>query len=402
MKPIIPMLTLVLILSGACVPDKSALKVNINKKENLSLSVSSVQIINNQLIINGVGFTDVNNVNITGDSLNQNFSIASKSSTQVIANSVSAFSFDVSKVFNLLISSANASATFQIDFSLCNSKLNGIGFDCAATVATNDVLSYIGGKWTPRAMPLEILSGAGTANYVPYYTASETLADSPISITGANVGIGTLTPSSVLDVRSDSSANSPVDLITLTNNGAVGWGVGSSISFNGHNGVSTAPMGKITSNWDGGATNGNMIFQTGTGGSLTTRLYLQYNGNVGIGTTNPGSNTKLAVNGQIVAGSSSIVSGSVNFSSGNSVTTTFDCGTPLALANVRIGGNYIIIVTGSGTTQCDFSTTTTGDDAATVSYRFSPSNSVRTSTTHTMYNLTRVGNIVYITWITGF
>jgi len=132
-----------------------------------------------------------------------------------------------------------------------------------------------------------------------------------------------------------------------------------------------------------------------------TSIY-RSSGNVSIGATSAGANTKLLVSGQIVGASSSIATGSIDFANGNSVSTSFNCATPMSLANVRQGGNYIIVVTDSGTTQCLFDTTTTGDDAATVSYRFYPPNSIRTTSSHTMYSLTRVGTIIYISWVTGF
>jgi hypothetical protein len=128
--------------------------------------------------------------------------------------------------------------------------------------------------------------------------------------------------------------------------------------------------------------------------------YIQ--GNVGIGTSSPGSNTKLNVNGQIRTPATGITTGSVDFSGGNTVTTTFNCASNISLANVRDGASYTIVVTDAGTTQCGFSTTTTGDDAATVSYRFSPANGTRTASSHTIYSLLRVGNVVYVSWITGF
>ncbi|MEZ0391618.1 MAG: hypothetical protein ACAH59_05345, partial [Pseudobdellovibrionaceae bacterium] len=125
-------------------------------------------------------------------------------------------------------------------------------------------------------------------------------------------------------------------------------------------------------------------------------------GNVGIGTTIPGSGTKLNVDGQIRSKSASIATGSVDWSAGNTVTTSFDCGSQISMANIRDGGSYTLVVTGTGTTQCDFNTATTGDDAGTVTYRFSPPNSTRSASTHTIYSLLRVGTIVYISWIGGF
>ena len=45
------------------------------------------------------------------------------------------------------------------------------------------------------------LSGAGTTNFIPYYNSSTVLANSPMYISGGNVGIGTTTPGSILDVK---------------------------------------------------------------------------------------------------------------------------------------------------------------------------------------------------------
>ncbi|WPU64936.1 hypothetical protein [Peredibacter starrii] len=124
-------------------------------------------------------------------------------------------------------------------------------------------------------------------------------------------------------------------------------------------------------------------------------------GNVGIA-RDPASNTKLDVEGQIRSGSSSITTNAINFAAGNTVTTTHDCGTAMTLANIRDGGSYTVVVTGASTTQCSFSTTTTGDDANTVTYRFQPANGVRTASSHTIYSMLRVGTIIYVSWISGF
>jgi hypothetical protein len=158
----------------SCIADRSTISVSGKKNPNLNsnpanvsqASVSSVQIINHQLVITGAGLADVTDVKVGGNSLNENFSIESQSATQIIANSISAFSFDVAKVFNLILSDANASATFPIDFSLCNATLNGKGFNCAITAMDKDVLSYdsVSGLWKPRA--------ATGINYLGAFNAS--------------------------------------------------------------------------------------------------------------------------------------------------------------------------------------------------------------------------------------
>ena len=130
---------------------------------------------------------------------------------------------------------------------------------------------------------------------------------------------------------------------------------------------------------------------------------IYYNaGNASIGVATPKANTRLDVNGQIRSGSSSITTGTLNFSSGNTISTSYDCAATLAVANLRDGGSYTVIITGAGTTQCNFDTAVTGDDAGTVTYKFQPANTTRAPSSHTVYSMLRAGNFVYVSWITGF
>ena len=124
-------------------------------------------------------------------------------------------------------------------------------------------------------------------------------------------------------------------------------------------------------------------------------------GNVSVGTTTS-TNTKLNVEGQLRSKSFSSITGAIDWAEGNSGTTSYNCAGNITFANLRDGGSYLLAITSTTTTQCNFSTTTTGDDAATVSYRFMPTNAARTSNTHTIYSLQRIGSVVYVSWITGF
>jgi hypothetical protein len=165
--------------------------------------------------------------------------------------------------------------------------------------------------------------------------------------------------------------------------------------------------GNISIELDGSASGssnpGLIAFRTaGAVGGLADRMRIDSSGNVGIGTTTPGSSTRLNVNGQIRSASGSTTSDAIDWVSGNSMMTSFDCGSSISFANLRDGGAYTLAVTGTGTTMCSFSTTTTGDDAATVTYRFMPANAVRTASSHTLYSLQRIGTVVYVSWITGF
>jgi len=155
MKMQLLLLTTLIAFAG-CMPSGSKLSIDFRKKENhqstSTAHISSVQIINHQLIINGTGLGNITHVNVDGNSINETFTIDSKSATQIFANSIRNFSFDTSKVFNLIISDANASATFQIDFSLCNATMGAAQFDCATTPSNNDVLVFDQGVWTPKSI----------------------------------------------------------------------------------------------------------------------------------------------------------------------------------------------------------------------------------------------------------
>ena len=112
-----------------------------------------------------------------------------------------------------------------------------------------------------------------------------------------HVGIGTQTPSTLLELNQDASGAQGATL-RLTN--AIGGsGAGVAVEFVG---PGTQPIHAKIITVDAGAYDSNLIFQTkatGTGGALANRLTINNVGNVGIGTTTPASNTKLDVVGAI-------------------------------------------------------------------------------------------------------
>ena len=223
----------------------------------------------------------------------------------------------------------------------------------------------------------------------------DTASGNMVILNSGNVGIGTSSPSYLLHVANSTAAVIAADTGSTSKQAQIKFSRGGSSNFDSYVGPSAINNFDIWTN-----ESIPIVFYTGSPVAERMRI-MPGTGNVGIGTATPGDNTKLRVNGQIATSSASISSGAVDFSLGNVVTTTFGCGAPITFANLRDGGSYTLVVTSTGTTMCSFSTAVTGDDVGTVAYRFSPANAVRTTSSHTLYSLLRVGGIVYVSWITG-
>lgn len=145
-----------LLLSVSCV-DLNTIIVSLKsgqiQSKSSSASVSNIKIVGNKLEITGAGLDSVTSVKLDEDGTAKNFTVESKSANKIVAIGSQATTLTISKVFKLILSEANASATFPIDFSLCDATLAGIEMDCAVPDDGN-VLAYDAGsnKWKPTAV----------------------------------------------------------------------------------------------------------------------------------------------------------------------------------------------------------------------------------------------------------
>ncbi len=159
--------------------------------ESLNITVSNVQVVNHQIIITGTNLTAVSNFKVKEGSTSNNLQIESQTSTSIVANTISNVTFAAGRVFDFILSSANASATFNVNFSLCDSTLGGMGFNCSITPNDKEVLAYdaVSGKWKPRAV--NGLSYQGTWDASGAAPASATAGDYYIvSVAGAGYAVG--------------------------------------------------------------------------------------------------------------------------------------------------------------------------------------------------------------------
>jgi hypothetical protein len=163
------------------------------------------------------------------------------------------------------------------------------------------------------------IGGSGTANYLPKFTGSAFLGNSQIFDNGTNVGIGTDSPGTKLDVRGNINIGNASD--TVTNSFAIQSN--KAIFSIAANGGTNAAGTTITYTWGAGG-QGPLIFNRSLG---VETMRLGADGNVGIGTTTPA--TLLYVkgnslyNGNITADNSSTTGGGVFTVRQNGVTSGF-------------------------------------------------------------------------------
>lgn len=157
-------LSFLVLFSFGC---KNQLNVLLGKPKvaGLNVTVSNVQVINHQLVITGTNLDSVSEFQIKEDNTTSSLQIESKSNTTLVANTLSNITFGAGKVLDFIFSNANAAATFQVNFSLCQSTLGGAGFSCT-TPNDKEVLSFDAStnKWKPRSMSGLSYKGAWDAN----------------------------------------------------------------------------------------------------------------------------------------------------------------------------------------------------------------------------------------------
>lgn len=150
------LILLSLMLTTSCVDINNivvSLKDGKLQSKSSSASVSNIKIVGNKLEITGVGLNSVTSVKLDEDGTAKIFTVESKTANKIVATGSQATTLTISKVFKLILSEANASATFPIDFSLCDATLAGIEMDCTLP-ADGEVLAYDAGsnKWKPTAV----------------------------------------------------------------------------------------------------------------------------------------------------------------------------------------------------------------------------------------------------------
>jgi hypothetical protein len=167
----------------------------------------------------------------------------------------------------------------------------------------------------------------GGASYIPLWNTATSLSSSVMYQSSGNLGIGTTSPTASLHVykglagTTTADRTTPLDVLVIESENTAQTefdGFGQSIVFRGstYNDSTQRALGKIIHQIRDDSVNTtrgsslNIQLATGsTGNTLASRLYIDYNGNVGIGTTTP--NAKLDVNGNAIITGSLTVTGTI-------------------------------------------------------------------------------------------
>ena len=147
-----------------------------------------------------------------------------------------------------------------------------LGRTLSTTTPTNgQVLSWSGTQWTPTT-PTSGMGGSGTSSYLPKFTSGSTIGNSMLYESGGKLGINNTTLQYKLEL-----GNTSENINHLRINSSQ-WG---GLLF--YNGTGDA-SGGITY---GHLTNSLFFYTKPDGGTMTSRIALDKNGNLGIGTNNP-------------------------------------------------------------------------------------------------------------------
>jgi hypothetical protein len=140
------------------------------------------------------------------------------------------------------------------------------------------------------------VTGNGTTNYIPVWSSSTALGNSIMYQTGSNVGIGTASPTTKLEINADDNGTTDLNLLNLKRT----WSSGTSTDrshgikfsdYNSTNALIYADRTNSASNY-----NSDLIFYTNTGASGTNveaKMIIKNDGKVGIGTSTPGTNLDI-------------------------------------------------------------------------------------------------------------
>jgi hypothetical protein len=154
-----------LFFNTGCLFSKKQLSVNMQTPAaTVALDVTSVQVLNNQLVVNGNGLTNIQNIKLINNGVEQTLVVESSTANKLIANGMSLVTIGVGKVFDMVLSSASGSTTVPVVFSLDNGSVTAAMLSSMGATA-GQILKYNGTTWVPASLTSsQLYKGTWNAN----------------------------------------------------------------------------------------------------------------------------------------------------------------------------------------------------------------------------------------------
>jgi hypothetical protein len=157
MKKSIFLIVLLSMINIGCSNKQSSLHVKtvMKQKEQLTSTLSGVEIRNEQITVKGVGFAKVKTLKLKGNGLDVEFKVDSASETQVVASALSDFHIPLDNVFNLIIGTVDAQSTYPVSVLLDDHSvdLSKLKISRGATnFPSGSILKFDGTNWVAGSL----------------------------------------------------------------------------------------------------------------------------------------------------------------------------------------------------------------------------------------------------------
>lgn len=204
-------------------------KLSFKTPENTGITVSKIEVINNQLIISGSNLSDVNKFEVKDGGSTTTLEIESVTNTSIVANTLANLTLATGKVFDFILSSATAAATYQVTIGVADNTITAPMLTSMGA-NTGQVMKYNGSSWVASSMasPQTYMGTWNATTNIPNLTIpSATSGDYYIVSTGGT--FNTITYAVGDWIISDGSSWQKIAYSTSTGNPAGG---ASQVQFN--------------------------------------------------------------------------------------------------------------------------------------------------------------------------
>ncbi len=163
----------------------------VKNKVVLNSKLTSVNVSNNQITINGSGFSKVTSVKIKGSGVDQTLAIDSKSDSQIVTLATNTLSLLVGGTFDLIIGTVDAQATYAVTFTLQNGVIEASHLSSMGA-SSGQILKYNGSSWIPTSqIDAQIYMGTWDATTtIPDVTVSSAGDYYIVSVAGGGYAVG--------------------------------------------------------------------------------------------------------------------------------------------------------------------------------------------------------------------